>query len=207
MSRGLLLIGYGSLFEAVSAQTPGNWVDRTVEELELTADDAMSPPEGLLEPYAPQDWDVLAAVGQDGMNFIRLALFSHAKQRGFKFESFIHSSAVIDPTAKIGENCFVAENAVVGPHARVGYNTVIGARSILGVRAVVDTSAWIGAACTLGATSRVGANSVVDAGVIIADGVSVGKQVVLQIARTYDRDVPDRTYHHSLFDRPVRIYA
>jgi len=207
VSKGLLLVGYGRLFDTVSVQAAGRLTDRKMEMLQLSADDAMSPHDGLLDRYSPQDWDILAAVGQDGMNFIRLALFSHAKQQGFRFESFIHSSAVIDPTAKIGENCFVAENAVVGPQARVGYNTAIGARSVLGARTTVDSSAWIGAACVLGAASHVGTNSVVDAGIIIAEGVSVGKQVVLQVARTYDKDVPDRTFHHALFDQPVRIYA
>jgi hypothetical protein len=37
--------------------------------------------------------------------------------------------------------------------------------------------------------------------------VKVGKQVVLQIPGNYEKDIPEKTFHHRLFDRPVRIYA
>jgi len=207
MSKGILILGFGELFDAVALQFARGPVDRKLEKLALDADEATAPGENLLAAYSPEDWEVFAAVGQDGMNYVRLALFSHAKQRGFKFQSFIHPSAVVDPGAKIGQNCYIGEGAVVCPGARLDYNAFIGARSVVGFGVQVDASAWIGANCCLGAASRVGSHSIVDTGVMIGEGVQVGRQVVLQIPRSYDEDIPDKTYHHKLFHRPVRIYV
>ena len=207
MSKGLLIIGAGDLFRGVALQFVRQQPNRKIEILELKWDEAEELQSGLLDLYPPAEWDLFAASGMGGMNFVRLGLFSQAKQRGFKCETFIHPSAVVDPNATVGQNCYVGENVVIEAAARIDFNAVIGARSVIAYGAKVGSSAWIGANCFLGAASSVGSHCVIDVGVMIAAGVKVGKFCNLQIARNYSVDVPDKTFHHEMFDQPVRIYA
>ena len=75
--------------------------------------------------------------------------------------SGIHASAVIHPTAKIGENVALGPNVVVGEYAEIGDNTKILANSYIGNGA------------------KIGANCFFHAGVNIGDRVKVGNDVIL----------------------------
>jgi UDP-3-O-[3-hydroxymyristoyl] glucosamine N-acyltransferase len=80
----------------------------------------------------------------------------------------IAESAVIDPTARIGEGCAVDAHAVIGPRVEIGRRCHIGANSV------------VGAACILGDDVRVGANvsishSLVGARVRLYPGVRIGQ--------------------------------
>jgi UDP-3-O-[3-hydroxymyristoyl] glucosamine N-acyltransferase len=80
----------------------------------------------------------------------------------------IAASAVIDPTARLGEGCAVDAHAVVGPRVEIGRRCHIGANSV------------ISAACILGDDVRVGANvsishSIIGARVRLYPGVRIGQ--------------------------------
>lgn len=68
-----------------------------------------------------------------------------------RFESGIHPTAVVDPTAQIGQN------VSMGPYAVVGANAVIGDNCLLGSHAVVERSATVGAGTILHPHSFIGA--------------------------------------------------
>jgi UDP-3-O-[3-hydroxymyristoyl] glucosamine N-acyltransferase len=82
----------------------------------------------------------------------------------------IHSSAVIDPTAKIGAN------TSIGPHCWIGPNTVIGT----GCRLVCNVN--------IGADVRIGNQTLVHAGVFIGDRCEIGDQVIIQPNATIGAD-------------------
>jgi UDP-3-O-[3-hydroxymyristoyl] glucosamine N-acyltransferase len=80
----------------------------------------------------------------------------------------VAASAVIDPTARLGEGCAVEPNAVIGPRVEIGRRCHIGANSV------------IGAGCVLGDDVRVGANvsishSIIGARVRLFPGARVGQ--------------------------------
>src|SRR4029077_4862708 len=72
------------------------------------------------------------------------ALAAHAFYRVSEPEPGIHPSAIIDPTARIGEG------AVIAPYV------VIEARAEIGQRCRIGPSSLIGAACRLGDVVRIG---------------------------------------------------
>lgn len=207
MSKNLLILGFGELFEIVSLQFPQLQPLRKIEAVETGASQDEELNDDVFKRYEPENWDVFAAVGVVDMSFMRLELFSCAKKMGFKCESFIHPSAVIDPTANIGQNCYIGENTVVAPRARIDYNTCIGTRSNVGYNSHIGSSVWIGSGCVIGSSSHIGSHSIIGEGAMVSDSVKIGKLCSLQIARRYSEDVPDRSYHHPLFDEPVRIYG
>jgi UDP-3-O-[3-hydroxymyristoyl] glucosamine N-acyltransferase len=83
-------------------------------------------------------------------------------------EPGIAASAVIDPTARLGEGCAVEANAAIGPRVEIGRRCHIGANSA------------IGAGCVLGDDVRVGANvsvshSIIGSRVRLYPGVRIGQ--------------------------------
>ncbi len=76
--------------------------------------------------------------------------------------SGIHSSAIISPTAKLGEN------------------VTIGALSVIGERVVLGDNVRIGAACIIEDDVTVGANSTFLSNVTICFDVKIGNEVILQ---------------------------
>lgn len=80
----------------------------------------------------------------------------------------VASSAVIDPSARLGEGCRVEPHAVIGARAELGRACLIGANSV------------IGAGCVLGDEVRVGANAglshcLIGSRVWIYPGVRIGQ--------------------------------
>ena len=43
----------------------------------------------------------------------------------------IHTTALVDPGAKIGANVEIGPYSIIGPHVEIGDNTVIGAGSVV----------------------------------------------------------------------------
>ena len=87
-----------------------------------------------------------------------------------KLENDIHPTAVVHPTATLGQGitlsalCFVGEGAVIGdrvhlaPGAMVDENSEIGANCALGIRSVVGKSCILGARCILQVGATIGAD-------------------------------------------------
>lgn len=74
----------------------------------------------------------------------------------------IHPTAVIDPSARIGEGAAIGPFAVIGPDVRIG------------------SGARIGPHVSIGRGSRLGDDALLHAGVRIAHGVSAGDRLIMQ---------------------------
>lgn len=77
-------------------------------------------------------------------------------------EGGIHPTAVVDPSAEIGEGVSIGPNAVIGPKTKVGARTKIGA------------------GCLIGMSVKIGEDCLFHQGAMIADYCRVGNRVILQ---------------------------
>jgi UDP-3-O-[3-hydroxymyristoyl] glucosamine N-acyltransferase len=76
-------------------------------------------------------------------------------------EPFIHPSAVIDPTARLGEDVWIGANAVIGREAEIGARVRIHPNATIYERV------------------RVGADSVIHSGVSLREGTTLGERVIV----------------------------
>lgn len=74
----------------------------------------------------------------------------------------IHPTAVVDPTAKLGDGVCVGPLSVIGPKTTIGANTRIGAGVLIGGEV------------------QIGTDCILHQGVMVADYVRVGNRVILQ---------------------------
>ncbi|MEQ8370692.1 MAG: UDP-3-O-(3-hydroxymyristoyl)glucosamine N-acyltransferase [Alphaproteobacteria bacterium] len=80
-----------------------------------------------------------------------------------------HGSAIIDPSARLGDGCQVDAGAVIGAHVEIG------ARSWIGANAVIGAGVQCGAALRLGANCTI-SHSVIGERVAILPGARIGQR-------------------------------
>lgn len=81
--------------------------------------------------YPPNEYDVIIAVGFKGMNKLRKEKFEDLKKRGYYIRNYIHKSAIIHSTFKIGEGNIILEGVTIGVNCCIGNGNVILMRSCL----------------------------------------------------------------------------
>lgn len=92
---------------------------------------------------------------------------------GQGFAEGIHSTAVIDPTAEIGENVRIGALTVIGPGARIGRDSIVGPQCFIGWNASLGARAVLREQVSIGARVTIGSDFMAQPGVRIGgDGFS-----------------------------------
>ena len=99
----------------------------------------------------------------------------------------IHPSAVVDPSAKIGQNVYIGPNAVVEANAEIGDNTSIGGGCFIGQEVKIGQANKIEPNVTIMHRCIVGHQNIIHPGVVIgADGFGFvpSPQGLVKVAQT-----------------------
>jgi UDP-3-O-[3-hydroxymyristoyl] glucosamine N-acyltransferase len=87
------------------------------------------------------------------------------------FAPGVHSSAIVDPRAQLGERVSIQPLAVIEPGAKIGDDTIIGAGSYVGYETVIGSACHIYPNVTIRERSRIGSRVIIHSGAVIgADG-------------------------------------
>lgn len=86
-------------------------------------------------------------------------------------EPGIHATAIVDPSAEIGNNVHIGPFCVIGAHSTVGDNCMLAGHVWVGNTCSIGAGTRLGHRVTLEAYTRIGKNCVLHAGVVLgADG-------------------------------------
>jgi len=87
------------------------------------------------------------------------------------FAPGIHPTAVIDPSAQLGQRVSIQPHAVIEARARIGDDTIIGAGGYIGHETTIGSSCLIYPRVTIRERSRIGSRVIIHSGAVIgADG-------------------------------------
>jgi UDP-3-O-[3-hydroxymyristoyl] glucosamine N-acyltransferase len=87
------------------------------------------------------------------------------------FAPGIHPTAVIDPSAQLGQRVSIQPQAVIEAGARIGDDTIIGAGSYIGHETTIGAACLIYPRVTIREQSRIGSRVIIHSGTVIgADG-------------------------------------
>jgi UDP-perosamine 4-acetyltransferase len=138
----------------------------------------------------------------------RQRLYEFARLQRCKLVTAVHPSAVVSPSARLGEGAAVLPGAVVNAGAQTGENVIVNSGAIVehdcllgahvhvasGVTLAsgveVGDGVHVGAGATVIQGRRIGAGSVVGAGAVVVDDVEPGVVVVGVPARVLRRVEP-----------------
>jgi len=88
-----------------------------------------------------------------------------------QFAPGIHPTAVVDPSAQLGQRVSIQPHAVIEAGARIGDDTIIGAGGYIGHETTIGSSCLIYPRVTIRERSRIGSRVIIHSGAVIgADG-------------------------------------
>jgi UDP-3-O-[3-hydroxymyristoyl] glucosamine N-acyltransferase len=87
------------------------------------------------------------------------------------FAAGVHPSAIVDPSAQLGQRVSIQPHAVIEAGARIGDGTVIGAGTYIGHETMIGSACLIYPQVTIRERARIGSGVIIHAGAVIgADG-------------------------------------
>lgn len=194
MTTGVVIIGGGGHAKVVieSLRAGGETVAAIV--------DADPTPRAVLG--VPVIGDDLALADLRGQGFSKLfvaigdnrlceKLGRKARELGFTLVSAIHPSAVISPTARLGEGVAVMAGVAINADSRIGD------LAIINTGAIVDHDCDLGAACHLGPAAAlaggvtIGERAFLGVGARVIPGVTIGADTVIGAGGVVVRDLPE----------------
>ncbi|WP_116963016.1 acetyltransferase [Fastidiosibacter lacustris] len=115
-----------------------------------------------------------------GENFIRAEQFVKYKKQDYLPANIIHPSAIISPSAKMGEGNVIMAGAIINPEAKIGSNVIINTRVVIEHEVVISDHSQLSpgsivcGGCSIGKKVYLGANSVIRQCLRIADNSIIG---------------------------------
>jgi len=139
--------------------------------------------------YSPDAYNMLVAVGYQGLNEFRAKKYYEAKEKGYQLISYVSSKASNFGDIAIGDNCFILENQALQPCSKIGNNVTIWSGNHIGHHsiikdhcfltsqivisggAIIEPYCFIGVNATIGHQIMVGEKSIIGAASIITKNV------------------------------------
>lgn len=98
---------------------------------------------------------------------------------GVTFGTVIASSALVMPSASVGEGTVVLARAVVNAEARVGCHCVLNTGVIVEHEVELGENVNLAPGAIVLGAAKIGSNAFIGAGAIVAQGVSIGENVIV----------------------------
>lgn len=117
--------------------------------------------------------------------------------------TIIHPTAVIAPSAQIGQGCFIQPNVtvsskvVLGDFCVLNYNVSVGHDSILSDNVMVQPGARVSGNCFVGENSMIGSNS------FVYQNTKIGKDVLVDAMTYVHDDLADNLIVSSRYPRAI----
>jgi UDP-perosamine 4-acetyltransferase len=140
-----------------------------------------------------------------GANALRERIGRRVKELGFVLPPIVHPSALLSPTAKIGEGVVVMARAVVG------VETILREMSLVNTGAVLDHDNHLGVAahvapgCALAGNVRVGDRALVGVGAAVRPGVRIGADAIVGAGSAVVCDVDEGACVAGAPAKPIRV--
>lgn len=188
----IAVFGVGELAKTFSAFIPtnifladkeyipegGNFLGRTVYELEEIGMFSTKP-----EIYAP--------VSYKNCNKDRENVFSRINKLGIKVSSFVHPTAHVNDTSKMGEGCWIGALTNIDPNVCIGRGvTVWGGGSHLGHSSTIGDFSWVTTGACISGQVEIGDRTFVGANAVVFPSVKIGSDCIIGAGAIITKDLP-----------------
>ncbi|RMB63830.1 acetyltransferase [Dokdonia sinensis] len=139
-----------------------------------------------------------------GNNKVRSRL---AKQYKGKFTvAIIHPSAIVDPSATIGEGSVVMPGAIVNADAQIGKHCIINSGAVIEHDCVIGDFAHISPKAVLAGNVTIGAGVQVGLNASVIQGKSIGKDAIIGAGAVVVHNIPSRCTAIGVPAKPIKFH-
>lgn len=202
--RRILIVGAGGFGREVLHWARDAWPDQaaTIAGF-LSADPGVLGDHALEVPilgdpaaYMPEPGDgFLLAIGIPG---VRRRVAEDLEQRGATFLTLVHPSAIVLPTAMIGNGSIICPYAIVSDSVRLGRFTLMNYHSSLGHDASTGDFSVLSPYSTLGGGAAIGADAFLGLHATVGPGTRIGSRSKVSANSAALHDCPAGTLIHGV---------
>ncbi len=131
----------------------------------------------------------LVGVGSVKDNSIKKNLYEKGKNIGMKPINVIHPSAIISPSANIGEGAQILANTVINSEAKIGENVLINTGAIVEHDCIIKNHIHISIGARIASGVLIEDLVFIGAGAIIKQGVKIGEGAIIGAGAVVLKDV------------------
>ncbi len=159
--------------------------------------------------YNPRDYSLYLGVGYSEMNDVKEHLFNIYHDKGYKFETYAHPSAILPSDMDMGEGNIFFEGVIIQRGCSIGKGNVFFARTLIGHDcsigdfnsfsfASVAGNVTIKDKCFMGMGSVIGEELIIDdrvfvgANAFVNESLLSGRVVLGEKGKLVDRDISER---------------
>jgi acetyltransferase EpsM len=124
--------------------------------------------------------------------------------RGAAFFTFIHPTALIASTAKIGEGVMISHNASVGPFAKIGNFNIINSRATIGHDTMIGDFNFISPQVALSGMTRIGNGNMMGVNSATIPGISIGNGNTIGAGSVLTKNIGDGQLVVGVPGKPVK---
>ena len=135
----------------------------------------------------------------------RRTIIQNFLEKGARFATLIHPSAIVSPSAIVGEGCLVAHNASIGAKARVGNFNMLNSRCTIGHDSILGDFNFIGPQVVLSGFTKVGNNNMFGVNSATIPTIEIGDNNTIAAGMIITKTVKDNETHFYRFKEKVVI--
>ena len=143
--------------------------------------------------FDPGRVQLVNGLGSTHLPTARKSLFERWHQRGYRFYSVVHSSAVVSPTAILGEGVQVLALSSVNTSAFVGADSIVNTGAIVEHDCHLEAHVHVATGARLAGNVRVGSGCHIGAGATLIQGVTIGAETVIGAGAVVTADIAPRS--------------
>lgn len=186
LAKDLVLIGaggHGHVLLATIEQLDG-WVIG-ISDLKLGPGSAtrggqpVMQEDEILQRCPPDQVLLVNGVGSVGVPQPRHDVFLRWRARGYRFATIVHPSAIVAPSADLGEGAQIMAGAVIQNDVRIGENALVNTRASVDHDCDIGDSVHVAPGVTISGGVGVGPLSHVGTGASIVQGVRIGRRTMI----------------------------
>lgn len=144
-------------------------------------------------------------VGAVGDNSRRRKVFEMARSLGFELLTVVHPTAIVSPSAEIGEGTCIFPGAIVGAGARLGRNVIVNSGAIVEHDCTLGDHVHIASGAVLAGGVTVEEGAHIGAGAAVKQGVRVGRDAVVGLGAAVIDDVPAGATVAGVPAKPIAV--
>ena len=151
--------------------------------------------------FGKSDAEIVISLGEPEL---KVKIYERLKKDGFAFANLIHPTAIVSPSAQIGNglilkpHSLISSDAVVGNNVSIEENGIVGHDSVIGDHCQISANVVVAGGCTVGCATYIGLS------VPIKQGIKIGKNAVIGMGSVVVRDIPDNVIAMGNPARPMK---
>lgn len=129
--------------------------------------------------YPPHEYKIFVAITYTQLNRVRKRLYIQAKEKGYKFATFIHPTVFLGRDVKIGENCFIFEDNNIQRKVDIGNNVIIWAKNHIGHRSIIRDNCYLASGVIISGYCEIDENCFLGVNCSLNDNIRIAKDTII----------------------------